>query len=254
MASAFRLMSHPALFSFLTIATRPVAVGVLMGIAWLLTGLTLLLRDDSLYTGFSFAIPLAVIATCVSILAGRFNAEQDSRNKSPRSMVPTIGVVLLVLQVVLFAVALQKSSAMGRGKIAEQNLRAAWDGMMGYQAAHQRPVPDMKALAASGRVSPQKLISPADPNQGENGAATRTSFDYLLPRVDIAGDPAIILLYEREPWFPTAVSILPPPRGRHVLFFDGTVRLLEEAEFTRAKDTDQHKRKELGWDAPPRRP
>lgn len=98
----------------------------------------------------------------------------------------------------------------------------------------------------------KSFISPFDPHRPSDWSPDQplySSYAYVPGKGDPVDDPLLVIAYEREPYCSSDARIFAEHK-RYVLFGNGKVHHLSEAEFEAALDADHRRRQELGWLAP----
>ena len=148
-----------------------------------------------------------------------------------KKAVGLIGVLCLVAAFWLtyWHVTLERS----RGIACIANLRMISTATFRWMAFHDGQTPDsLKALRDRGRLEPKAFICPSSGSEAETGKFV-CDYDSLFDRVghavsvsDFGTASDIMLVWDKEPFHRSKDDPY-----RHVLFMDGSIRQLHEAEF-----------------------
>jgi hypothetical protein len=119
----------------------------------------------------------------------------------------------------------------------------------GYAYSHATYPPSLEAMVDDSQISPKSLIAPFDPDAPYDvpaGKLIYSSYVYTPGTGKPVADPDLVIAYERGP-FTICEPRLFAPKERWVLFGNGQVRHLTDAEFAEAMGKDKKRRQELGW-------
>ena len=98
-------------------------------------------------------------------------------------------------------------------------------------------------------ISPKCFVNPFDhkaPKYYSDGQLLYSSYIYRPGVAKHVADPGLIIAHEREA-FDVCEPCICAPKERWVLFGDGKVIHLTDAEFAEALRKDEQRRRELGW-------
>jgi hypothetical protein len=227
--------------------------------------LALVTASPLMSIGACLSWPVACIAAVMSLRAlvnaGKYRAdlsEQVSRRKPVLLLAVCVGLLLGCTALNMQCLAVVR--IWSKQTITSHNLRFIWGCCEDYIQRHGVTPPSLDSLIAEGLTPPSMCVSLFDRKArrvAPSGDKKPCSYVYVPGPGKHVSDPDLIIAYERE-----AFDIVEPrvfaPKERWVLFSDGQVRHLSDAEFEQALVKDARRRRELGWPvptgAPPQRP
>lgn len=141
--------------------------------------------------------------------------------------------------------ALSRAREAAKAPITSSNLRGIGQGLRIYSEKYGEYPADLDALVRADICSEGVFWSFGDPR--DVVFSTETGFEYASfiyqPQLGSwINDPKIIVAYEREPWTPIGMRLI-PVYGRSVLFADGHVQLFDIAAFDAACREDAARRR-----------
>jgi hypothetical protein len=146
-------------------------------------------------------------------------------------------------------VSLSRSRVYAKSAVTSANLRGIGYGLQIYVQDCGAYPDSLRELVAKGLLAWDQVQSVCDPDVRYDVPADEaeySSFVYQAGGGAWRADPRLILAYERGPWTPVELRLL-PEHGRCVLFGDGRVERLDDEAFETAKRGDATARRELGW-------
>jgi len=220
----------------------------------LLAGLSLLTAFPLMNIGACMSWPLALAAAgmCFTafVRARTPPAEQFTRTaRGGVGLLLATCFVMVIGSTCLNMVVLRVTRDASKSTIPAANLKAL--GLLVEQHAemHAAYPPSLESIISEYSMSPKALLSPFDPDAPHDVPGDRliySSYVYRPGNGKPAPDPDIVIAHEREPFTICEPRIL-APKERWVLFGDGQVRHLTDAEFADAMRKDEERRRELGW-------
>ena len=136
----------------------------------------------------------------------------------------------------------------GKATVTSANLRGIGQALKLYHEDFEVHAPSLADLEVANYTTRKQFLSIADPglvNWSDTGPAY-SSFAYNPGVGSWSKEPDIVLAFEKEPWTATEMRLF-PKHGRWVLFGDGSVKWLQDAEFRATMELDRARRLDLGW-------
>ncbi len=243
---------------------QPSPRDLLRGSWWLIgvsaaAGLVVVLGGDLLFflAALSAWVPatLALFLACVAAWRA-LACVADPAARPPRQRL----YIALLLSALLFVGHLGSCSLlswrfrdMDRSAVARANLAGIGTALRSYANEYGAYPPSLQQLLDAEMCMPKNLFSPADPAAGL-GPPGYTSYTYQSPPTNAVGtDKGVVIAFERAPWN-THEFRLCPKWGRWVLFGDGSVKLLDAAQFEEAMRQDAQRRDGLTSTMPQTQP
>jgi len=204
--------------------------------------------------GACLSWPVAIAATIVAVKAfwqaRRIRQETNAPGAARTTLLMMVLCLLLLLGCTfLNMAALGSIRAASKSTISAANLMAIGLSVEQYAEKYAAYPPSLNAFVSDGSMSARSLVNPfvpQAPDYDPDAQLIYSSYIYKPGVGKYVSDPSIIIAYEREA-FDVCVPYLFAPRERWVLFGDGQVRHLTEAEFAEAMRKDRRRREELRW-------
>lgn len=231
--------------------------------SWRLSGASLVMAMVALLTAFPLmsigacsAWVLVVIALVFAVRAIR-EARRVTSTAQTQPQWPRLGGMLAVSVGLLAAYSVLNLAVTGlfreisKTTVTEANLLGIGQSLNLYFRDHGAYPESAFELARLNYVTAKQFLSIGDPRVLAGGTwdvPTYTSFMFLPLTTMMNGDAQVIVCHEREPWSRRELRIL-APRVRWVLFADGQVKALDEAQFEEALKKNETRRNELGLPA-----
>jgi hypothetical protein len=206
--------------------------------------------------GACLSWPVAFAATVVAIralaIAVRCRAEPGKQASTSNSVLMlAICLGLLLGCTFLNLLCLGAVRAASKSTLSAANLRQIGTCVRIYAEKHTSYPPSLKYFVDAELMSPRSLTSPFDPEARYDvprNTLAYSSYIYTPGVGEPVFDPDIVIAYERDAFTACEARIL-SPKERWVLFGDGQVRHLADAEFDQALKQDKLRRQALGWPA-----
>ena len=199
---------------------------------------------------------IAVAAAVTSLRRGGTLTHDPHSAASIRHRKPLLAVSLLLLVATVWTcmAALGTARNMSKASVSASNLRTFATVLHQYAEAHRSVPTTLTEMIELGELHPGLLLSvgdPARPSFREQAETAKYSSYVYTPPVDpMDRSPDLILAYEYCPMHPLSGHIF-PELGRQVLFGDGNVRLVSEAEFIELQKIDaEHRSKTVATTRP----
>lgn len=148
---------------------------------------------------------------------------------------------LVVGQVLLSWAVLATARESAKSPISASNLRGIDCAIDLYCKSHGQPPPSLTALVQSGLSTPGQVVGLDGVQEGFTDGEMNTSYVYLPDPADCSEDGRRVVAYEKEACAPLACAVLFRRYGRWVLFGDGHVDRLADAEFQEALQVSQRR-------------
>lgn len=219
-----------------------------------LAAMSLLTAFPLMNIGACASWPLALAAAILSfsafLRARRQRTEfSESATKGRPAVLLAICLVLLLGSTFLNLMALAASRTVSMGTMSAANLKAIGISTAIYAEKYGTWPPTLESLIAEKYLSAHQLLAPCDQefrDEARQGGVARSSYLYTPPPSKAPLSARTVIAFERKA-FIICEPCLFAPKERWVLFGNGQVSHLTDAEFAEAMEKDRQRRQDLGW-------